>query len=203
MNPMFDVLFVLTAVLAATANAGRPVLDTDGDFILDGGSYYVLPIFSGGGLTLSPRGGNQCPLYIGQEDSDVNRGIPVKFSNPKSRFGFVLESVNLNIKMDVKATICVQSTYWWIAESDMGTKKFFVVAGPKPEEDSLKSFFQIKKTQYFHNGYTIAFCPNEYDCIDVGIFVDGSGVLRLALSPTPFPVMFVNANGTYIDYKIQ
>ncbi|KAF2600839.1 hypothetical protein F2Q68_00008246 [Brassica cretica] len=78
MNPKFYVLLVLAAVLATTANAGGPVLDTDGDFILDGGSYYVLPIFSGGGLTLSPRGGNQCPLYIGQEYSDVNRGIPLR-----------------------------------------------------------------------------------------------------------------------------
>lgn len=54
MNPVFYFLLGLTAVLAVTANAGGPVLDTDGDFILDSGSYYVLPIFSGGGLTLAP-----------------------------------------------------------------------------------------------------------------------------------------------------
>ncbi|KAG2321829.1 hypothetical protein Bca52824_015042 [Brassica carinata] len=132
MNLMFYFLLGLTASLTATVNAGGPVLDTDGDFILDGGSYYVLPIFSGGGLTLTPRGGTQYPLYIGQEYSDVNRGIPVIFSNCRSEFGFVLESVNLNIEMDVKATMCVESTYWWVSESDVAIKKFFVVAGVGP-----------------------------------------------------------------------
>lgn len=105
--------------------------------------------------------------------------------------------------MDVKATICFQSTYWWVAESDMAIKKFFIVSGPKPKpgDDSSKSFFQIKKTKYFHNGYTIAFCPNDNDCIDVGIFVDEYGVWRLALSPTPFPVVFVKAIGIETSSK--
>ncbi|KAG2254082.1 hypothetical protein Bca52824_084218 [Brassica carinata] len=82
MNPMFYFLIALTAVLAATANAGGPVLDIDDEIIFDG-SYYVIPAFfgaDGGGLTLSPLGNKQCPLYIGQEASDANMGIPVRFS---------------------------------------------------------------------------------------------------------------------------
>nr|VDD22966.1 unnamed protein product [Brassica oleracea] len=54
-----------------------------GDIIFDG-SYYVLPRISdpgGGGLSLTYRGGNWCPLYIEQEYSEVNRGIPIKFSD--------------------------------------------------------------------------------------------------------------------------
>ncbi|KAG2321827.1 hypothetical protein Bca52824_015040 [Brassica carinata] len=94
------------AVFAATANAGGPpVLDTNGDAIF-GGSYYVLPALSdadGGGLTLVTLRDRQCPLLIGQEYSEVERGIPVKFSNWRSRVGFVPESENLNIEMDVKS----------------------------------------------------------------------------------------------------
>ncbi|CAN6844977.1 unnamed protein product [Brassica oleracea] len=86
MNHRFYFLLTLTAALAATLNALKPVLDTDvgsGDIIFDG-SYYVLPRISGpggGGLSLTSRGGNWCPLYIKQEYSEVNRGIPIKFSD--------------------------------------------------------------------------------------------------------------------------
>ncbi|KAG2314373.1 hypothetical protein Bca52824_017495 [Brassica carinata] len=55
MNPMLNFLLALTAVLAATANAGGRIYDTDGDVII-GGSYYVLPRIwgaAGGGLNLA------------------------------------------------------------------------------------------------------------------------------------------------------
>ncbi|KAL0715718.1 hypothetical protein Bca4012_065040 [Brassica carinata] len=166
MNPMLNFLLALTAVLAATANAGGRIYDTDGDVII-GGSYYVLPRIwgaAGGGLNLAPPpppGDNQCPLFIGQEPSEVNKGIPVRFSNWRSSVRFVPESTNLNIKMDVKATI-------------------------KKIGDNL-------------SGYKIAFCPEDKDCINVGIKVDRSGVRRLVLSSTPFEVVFEKA--TYTSSK--
>ncbi|KAF2608911.1 hypothetical protein F2Q68_00046370 [Brassica cretica] len=46
MKPMFYFLIALTVVLATTANAGEPVLDSDGDIITNG-SYYVLPAIVG------------------------------------------------------------------------------------------------------------------------------------------------------------
>ncbi|KAL0731722.1 hypothetical protein Bca4012_027816 [Brassica carinata] len=204
MNPMFYFLLALAAVLAATANAGEPVLDTDGNFIFDG-SYYVLPaIFGppGGGLNLAPRGDDQCPLFVGQEFSKVDRGIPVKFSNWKSRVGFVPESANLNIEMATKATICVQSTYWWVTAAPSHLSTLFITAGPKPEsgEDSSRTFFQIKKNEGFPNGYNIVFSPNGNDCINVGI-VDEYGVKRLALDDSSFPVMFMKATGTETSSK--
>ncbi|XP_018486292.2 kunitz trypsin inhibitor 4-like [Raphanus sativus] len=191
------------AVLAATANAGGPIYDTDGDVII-GGSYYVLPRIwgaAGGGLNLAPRGDNQCPLFIGQEPSEVNKGIPVRFSNWRSRVRFVPESMNLNIKMDVKATVCVQSTYWWVTAAESHFRTMFVTAGRKPEhgEDSANSFFQIKKIGDNLSGYKIAFCPEDKDCINVGIKVDRSGVRRLVLSSTPFEVVFEKA--TYTSSK--
>ncbi|XP_010416122.1 PREDICTED: trypsin inhibitor BvTI-like [Camelina sativa] len=203
MKPMFYFLVALTAVLAATIANAQPVLDIDGDIIFDG-SYYVLPVIrgQGGGLTLAGRGDQPCPLDIVQESSEVDEGIPVKFSNWRSRVGFVPESENLNIETDVAATICVQSTYWWV-----DTKaKFRVTAGPKPEEESLLSFFQIQNV--YDHYYQFAFCPSgPKGCYDVGIFVDENGVRRLALTKrsdnTPFLVMFKKANVQEISSKTK
>ncbi|CAG7861474.1 hypothetical protein BRARA_I01584 [Brassica rapa] len=196
MNPMFYFL-TLTAVLAATANAGGPVLDSKGHFIFSG-SYYVIPrIFgaAGGGLTLVPRGDKQCPLYVGHETLEVKMGIPVKFSSWMSRVGFVPESENLNIMMDAKATTCSQSNYWWVAPSDKDRKTWFIAAGPKPKtkEDRSMTSFQIKKTGDSLKGYKIVYCPKGKDCINVGIVKDKNGVRRLVLSSKPFPVVFVKA----------
>ncbi|KAG2254078.1 hypothetical protein Bca52824_084214 [Brassica carinata] len=206
MSPMFYSLLALTAVLATTANAVGPIFDTDGDVIFGGSSYYVLPAIwgpTGGGLTLSSLGDKQCPLYIQKEDSEVERGIPVKFSNWKPRVGFVPESENLNIEMDVAATICVQSTYWWVAPSHLPIMTFFIAAGPKPEhgEDSSRSFFQIKKTGGFHTGYKITFCSGDGGCDDVGIARDANGVGRLAVGSEPFPFVFMKASEAETSHK--
>ncbi|KAL0701623.1 hypothetical protein Bca4012_057745 [Brassica carinata] len=208
MNPMPYFLLAFTAVFAATANAGRPpVLDTNGDAIF-GGSYYVLPAFSdadGGGLTLVTLRDRQCPLLIGQEYSEVERGIPVKFSNWRSRVGFVPESENLNIEMDVKATICEVPTYWSLLPSNSPHFKFLVEAGPKPKpgEYSGKSFFQIKKTEEFGDSYNIAFCPYDGSCVSVGISLDQYGVRRLALlgSTQLIAFMFMKASETETSSK--
>ncbi|KAF8111316.1 hypothetical protein N665_0076s0295 [Sinapis alba] len=207
MNPMFNFLLALTTVLAATANAG-PVLDSEGDIITDG-SYYVIPLIwaTGGGLTLTPRNGNQCPLFIGQARSEVNDGIAVKFSNWRSRVGFVPESENLNIKMDVEPTICSQSTYWWVTPAPSPFRSLFIAAGPKPKAggvDESKSFFQIKKTKSKLNAYKFAFCSHGNDCIDVGTNVEG-GVRGLVLGSTPFAnpyeVLFLKATETEASPK--
>ncbi|CAH2067040.1 unnamed protein product [Thlaspi arvense] len=197
MNPMFYFLLALTAVLAATANASEPVLDFGGDIIFDG-SYYVLPVISGpagGGLTLSPRAGIPfpCSFDVVQESSEVKRGVPVKFSNWRTKVAFVPESQNLNIEMDLPPSICLHSAHWWIDASNKESKTWFVAAGMRSGGGSSRSFFQIKKTGNVFGGYKIAFCPNDDDCINVGIFVDEYGVRRLALSSTPFPVVFMKA----------
>ncbi|CAH8312050.1 unnamed protein product [Eruca vesicaria subsp. sativa] len=207
MKPMFYVFLAITAVLATTTNSHTPVLDIDGDIIYRG-SYYVLPVMrgQGGGVTLSGRGNNPCPLDIVQESSEVDVGLPVKFSNWMTKIASVPESQNLNIETDIAATICVQSTYWWLDTYDKERKKWFVTAGPKPQGpggDSFRSFFQIVKAG--DNAYKFVFCPRDCagshkvcspNCHDVGIFVDEKGVRRLALSNKPFLVIFKKAHVT-------
>ncbi|KAG7659408.1 Proteinase inhibitor I3 Kunitz legume [Arabidopsis suecica] len=206
MNPKFYLVLALTAVLAS--NAYGAVVDIDGNTMFHE-SYYVLPVIRGrgGGLTLAGRGGQPCPYDIVQESSEVDEGIPVKFSNWRLKVAFVPESQNLNIETDVGATICIQSTYWRVGEFDHERKQYFVVAGPKPEgfgQDSLKSFFKIEKSG--EDAYKFVFCPRTCDsgnpkCSDIGIFIDELGVRRLALSDKPFLVMFKKANVTEVSSK--
>lgn len=195
MTPMFYFLLVSTAVLAATAKAGEPVVDTDGNLISNG-SYYAVPVSHyEGALTLASGGANPCPLYVGPELSRRNKGLPLRFSNWGSGARFVPESENLNIMMDAKATTCSQSNYWWVAPSDKDRKTWFIAAGPKPKtkEDRSMTSFQIKKTGDSLKGYKIVYCPKGKDCINVGIVKDKNGVRRLVLSSKPFPVVFVKA----------
>ena len=120
MNYMCYFLLVSTAALAATANAaGAPVLDTDGKIVHCQGIYYVLPRIPGavgGGLTLAPRGDKKCPLYVGQEISEVNKGLPARFSTWMSSSPVVVESDYLNIEIiKFKPTNCANSIYWCVA----------------------------------------------------------------------------------------
>lgn len=174
---MFYFLLAFTAVLAATANAGAVIRDVEGVPVFNGNSsYYLRPLFPYGGLTLSPRGDNQCPLYIGLDRYTL--GIPVIISD-LSTSAYIYETYDLNIKMDVKATTCAQPTYWSVSTPDTVIKPAFILAGPKPSTGS----FQIKKTEDGIGGYKIMFCPKGKVCTDdVRIFVDpADGVLRLAL----------------------
>ncbi|KAF8085536.1 hypothetical protein N665_0664s0004 [Sinapis alba] len=206
MNHTFYFVLALTVVLATDTYGA--VLDINGDIIFRG-SYYVLPVIRGrgGGVTLRGRGGELCPFDIVQESSEIDKGIPVKFSNWKLRVAFVPESEDLNIEMDVEATICIQSTYWRVGEFEEERKQYFVVAGSKTDgsgQDSPKSFFQIKKSG--DDDYKFVFCPpacgsGRPRCRNVGIFVDEIGVRRLALSSQPFLVMFKKANVTEITSK--
>ncbi|VVA95139.1 unnamed protein product [Arabis nemorensis] len=197
MSPMFYFFLALTAVLAATASALTPVLDTDGDIIFHG-RYYVLPVFrgQGGGVTLTNPNFRPCPRgHIVQEKSEVENGIPVRFSNWKPRVGFVPETEDLNIKTDSGQVLCRRDNYWRVDEFDTGNKNWFLVSAQKPTPDNaFRSYFQIQKVGNNLNAYKIMFCPGA--CIDVGIFVDENSVRRLALTNEPFLVMFKKANET-------
>ncbi|KAL0731728.1 hypothetical protein Bca4012_027822 [Brassica carinata] len=196
---MFYFLLAFAAVLATTANAGHLIRDVEGVPVFNG-SYYLLPRLykAYGGLTLSSRGDNQCPLYVGLELHDYNRGIPVIISHWLSTVDYIYETEDLYIKMDVNATTCAQPTYWSDPPARTVIEGVFIVAGPRPSSGS----FQIKKTENLIGSYKIMFCPTGKDCTDVGLFVDhADGVLRLALGfppyiIVPFEFVFVKATGT-------
>ncbi|WZY76799.1 hypothetical protein YC2023_023183 [Brassica napus] len=156
--------------------------------------YYVLPRIPGavgGGLTLAPRGDKKCPLYVGQEISEVNKGLPARFSTWMSSSPVVVESDYLNIEIiNFKPT---NSAILNLLPENV-TDPFYIDAGP------ISSIsFEIKKTE--GSGYKIVFCPIMSNCTDVGIYVDRNGVRRLGLTSTPFEIVFKKVTGRETSSK--
>lgn len=75
----------LTNLPLAFSNDVELVLDTNGNQIFPGLTYYILPAIvgpPGGGLKLGQTGESTCPTTVLQDRSEVFRGIPVKFKIP-------------------------------------------------------------------------------------------------------------------------
>ncbi|KAK0586142.1 hypothetical protein LWI29_001699 [Acer saccharum] len=64
-----------------------------------------------------------------------------------------------------------------------------------PGRETVSNWFKIEK---FDGDYKLLFCPTVFDicrvvCRDIRIYIDQAGTRRLALSDTPFKVMFKEA----------
>ncbi|KAK0578887.1 hypothetical protein LWI29_017758 [Acer saccharum] len=197
----FIFAFVTKAPLVVTADAlPDPVLDINGEKLLAGTDYYILPVVRGrgGGLTLASTGNETCPLDVVQERNEVENGLPVIFSPVNIKKGVVRLSTDQNIKFNA-STICIQSTVWKLDSHDDSLGQWFVTTGGvegNPGRETTSNWFKIEK---FDDDYKLVFCPSVCDickvlCRDIGIYIDqATGIRRLALSDTPFKVMFKKA----------
>ncbi|XP_073279856.1 kunitz trypsin inhibitor 5-like [Primulina huaijiensis] len=173
-----------------------PVVDLAGNNLREGTRYYILPLIRGrgGGVTLSSTRNKTCPLSVVQAPFELQNGLPLTFSPVKSeKGGFIRESTDLNIKFSA-ASICVQSTVWKLDQYDESSKQYFITTGGvegNPGPGTISNWFKIEKYQ---SDYKLVYCPTVCNfckviCRDVGIFFE-DGKRRLALSDTPFVVMF-------------
>ncbi|KAK0580170.1 hypothetical protein LWI29_037440 [Acer saccharum] len=197
----FMFAFVTKAPLVVTADSSPdPVLDIAGEKLHTGTDYYILPVVRGrgGGLTLASTGNETCPLDVVQERQEVENGLPVTFSPVNIKKGVVRLSTDQNIKFSA-STICVQSTVWKLNSHDDSLGQWFVTTGGvegNPGRETISNWFKIEK---FDDDYKLVFCPSVCDtcrvlCRDIGIYIDqATGIRRLALSDTPFKVMFKKA----------
>ncbi|KAK0578213.1 hypothetical protein LWI29_006831 [Acer saccharum] len=188
-------------LVVSTADASHsPVLDIAGKKLLAGTDYYILPVFRGrgGGLTLASTGNETCPLDVVQEQHVVENGLPVTFSPVNIKKGVIRLSIDQNIKFSA-STDCVQSTVWKLDSHDDSLRQWFVTTGGvegNPGRRTTSNWFKIEK---FDDDYKLVFCPSVCDickvlCRDIGIYIDqATGIRRLALSDTPFKVMFKKA----------
>ncbi|XP_059643583.1 miraculin-like [Cornus florida] len=177
------------------------VLDSSGERLQTGVDYYILPAVSGsgGGLTLGPNSnGTNCPLDVVQEQSYGSNGLPLTFTSVNPNEEVVNLVTDQNIKFSA-ATICVQSTVWKLAPSDVLEGRFVTTGGVEgnPGRATLSNWFRIEK---YDDDYKLVFCPSVCGvnegcrvlCGDLGIFVDNR-VRRLALSEQPLKVTFKKA----------
>ena len=197
----FIFAFVTKAPLVVTADSSPdPVLDIASEKLHTGTDYYILPVVRGrgGGLTLASTGNETCPLDVVQERQEVDNGLPVTFSPVNIKKGVVRLSTDNNIKFSA-STICVQSTVWKLDSHDDSLGQWFVTTGGvegNPGRETTSNWFKIEK---FDDDYKLVFCPSVCDtcrvlCRDIGIYIDqATGIRRLALSDTPFKVMFKKA----------
>ncbi|XP_004488980.1 kunitz type trypsin inhibitor 106-like [Cicer arietinum] len=179
-------LFMAITILAQSENV--KVLDTKGHPIERGKEYYIKPAItdSGGRFTLINRNGS-CPLYVGQENTDLGKGLPVIFTPFAKEDKVVRVDRDFKVKFSAFST-CVQSTEWKLGDRDTKSGRRVIVTG------SSGSYFRIVKTQ-FEGIYNIRFCPTDvcsfckYDCGTIGGLRE-NGKILLALDGNVLPLVF-------------
>ncbi|XP_072954895.1 kunitz trypsin inhibitor 5-like [Typha angustifolia] len=200
MKHLILVSFLLTTslLLPSDAASNAAVFDVDGHEVRPGVEYYILPVVRGrgGGLTLGSHSNTTtCPLYVGQESSEVNRGFRVTFTPVDPNGKIVQLSTDLNVRFSA-ATICVQSTVWRLGDVEGVSGRRYVTAGGvegNPGVGTVSDWFKIERFRGFKD-YKLVFCPSVCEfckvvCGDIGVFVDG-GKRWLGLGGMPLPVMF-------------
>ncbi|XP_019175462.1 PREDICTED: miraculin-like [Ipomoea nil] len=217
----FLVFAAITTSVHCTTDPPNPteqVRDTDGKLVRVETSYYIIPATNqtGGGLALRNTTHNEsCPLGIFQEDEDnENHGIPVSFYPVNPKKGVIRVSTDLNIEFSEAPIQCNNSNVWKVDNYNRNPIRFYISPnGTKgnPGRDTVNSWFKIEE---FESGYKLVHCPSVLDhddnddddevydeeeedeievkCKDVGL-VKYSGQQRLALSDTPFGVVFQKA----------
>ncbi|XP_072962587.1 kunitz trypsin inhibitor 5-like [Typha angustifolia] len=196
---LVPIILLLTPSRSAASNAA--VLDVDGHKVRPGVKYYVLPVFRGlgGGLAFSKHGDLPCPLYVGQESSEVNDGFPVTFSPVDPDDKIVRLSTDLNVQFPDVITICIQSMVWELGSADEVTgRRYVLTSGQKgnPGAYTVNNWFKIER--YKERDYKLVFCPSVCEsckvvCGDVGVFVEDEE-RWLGLDGMDFPVMFKRSN---------
>ncbi|CAO2827754.1 unnamed protein product [Amaranthus hypochondriacus] len=180
----------ITALLlffCALSIATAFVLDTDGEPLVNGGRYYIVPqsIGVGGGLTrtlvtkITP-----CFYHITRDKDETSPGIPVRISSP-----FEITVINPGLPISIAfddriIDFCMRSMIWRVF-ADKTTGQSFVVTGGSVSRPS----FTIEETQEDTNYvYKIKSIVEQKD---VGIF-EKDGLLGIT-NEIPLPVLFKKA----------
>uniref|UniRef100_A0A6N2LJ50 Uncharacterized protein n=1 Tax=Salix viminalis TaxID=40686 RepID=A0A6N2LJ50_SALVM len=93
-------LLLAFACTKQSVAAAEPVVDIDGEKLVAGTKYYILPVFRGrgGGITMA-RNKTSCPLAVVQDRLELSKGLPLTFTpavdNKKGILGFILRMTGL------------------------------------------------------------------------------------------------------------
>ncbi|KAF7820293.1 miraculin-like [Senna tora] len=182
--------------LGAAGASPEQVVDTSGKKLRAGANYYVVPYPPpqyGGGLALTSIG-QSCPLDVVAVEG--YSGIPLWLSPINTKKGVVRVSTDLNIVFSTE-TDCAESNVWKLDDYDASTGQWFVTTGGdvgSPGWGTVRSWFKIEK---YEDGYKLVYCPStnvcsycNVQCRDIGVYDDGNGYKRLALSDVPYKVQF-------------
>ncbi|XP_028805574.1 kunitz-type trypsin inhibitor alpha chain-like [Neltuma alba] len=187
------ILFCLFLFALPTSNLAQELLDADGDILINGGSYYILPAFGGkgGGLELARTEGDTCPLTVVQARSETSRGLPAAIWTPP-RIAFLSSHFYLNIEFEPKnSSACHphESRLRWEVEEESQQVKI----ASEDKQPVVSGRFQIRP---YGDDYKLVYCGGNRDaCKDLGISIDDENNRRLVVkNGDPLAVRFVKAN---------
>ncbi|KAL1339226.1 hypothetical protein AAHE18_U019700 [Arachis hypogaea] len=164
-------IFILFAFISIhlPSLATAELVDTDGNLIENGGSYYILPVFrgNGGGIGQTATGNETCPLTVVQQHSEVDNGLPIIISSPlKIRY----------LGEGIREGAAVKLTGFY--------------------ENQVQGWFEIRKTL---DVFKLSFCASSNNnCMDIGVKRDDEGNrLLVTTEDNPFVVVFKKARSSY------
>ncbi|KAJ7975433.1 Kunitz trypsin inhibitor [Quillaja saponaria] len=171
------------------------VLDAYGEPLQWSNNYYVSPHIwgpTGGGLSLGTLN-NSCPHYVIQEKSEVQRGLPIKFSPVFSRFIFVTTNTPLTIQT-INETECIESLVWKLVKESTGLWLVSTNGTASPGPEGIASRFVIERIGTSFPAYKIVFCLPTIptSCKGLGRYFSKDGERYLAWGDEiePFPIVF-------------
>ncbi|TKY66247.1 Kunitz-type trypsin inhibitor KTI1 [Spatholobus suberectus] len=172
-------LFLLSAFTSYLPSATTAfVLDTDGDPLLNGGTYYVLPVIrgKGGGIELAKTGNETCPLTVVQ--SPLDKGLPTRISSPY-RILYIYEGLPLNIQFTVVPLCASTPSKWTIVEG--------LLEGPAVKitgyANTVAGWFSIEKASLDYNDYKLVFSEIDGSISGyIGIHIDSEGNRQLVVT---------------------
>ncbi|XP_028777975.1 trypsin inhibitor DE-3-like [Neltuma alba] len=179
--------FLFFAFISAKADI---LVDTEGNPVRNGGSYYILPALwgHGGGVGLAATGNETCPLTVVQTFSELSNGLPTKLSSP-----YLIAYLTTNLITEFTAAAppecAARPAKWTIVGGEDETKQVKLVG----YQNTLRGSFNI---QTYHGlTYKIVFCPTDEDsCSALGISRNNKGDRILVVdNNNPFVVVFHKA----------
>lgn len=156
-NFMSVIFMILFSALSIGGNA--QITDTDGDPLINGGKYVILPkgISVNGGLTIT----SPCPYYITRSKDETFPGIPVTISSP-FKIPFILPGLPISISFDyIIIDTCMKSFKWQVITDEKTSKSYVRTSGTGWSTD-----FSVFEDQIKAGSYRIKYNINDFSVSD-------------------------------------
>ncbi|QCE11211.1 kunitz-type trypsin inhibitor KTI1-like [Vigna unguiculata] len=165
----FFSLFLLCGFTSYLPSATAIVLDSDGNFLDNGGTYFIRQFIlqNGGGVHSAITGNETCPLSVVQNPRSSANGLPVRISSP-IKFPYIQESFILDIGFTFVAPCAPTPSTWTVVKGE-GDRHPVKLTG---YNNTIVGGFRIKRVSVDIGGYNLLFCPLDSPCGYVAVDLD-------------------------------